>query len=128
MRRELKIGRPELCQKIGVSETQMVRYESGKNDPSGDVIVKMAQALGVTSDFLLGLTESVRIAEKEEEIEVLKIGKLRLYHKIHEIDMQEYDAIRDLRAMDDQKRETALKMLRFLSGRDEKTSGESLAI
>jgi len=44
----------ELAAKVGVATQQIWRWESGKNDPTGDMIVLLSQHLGTSSDYLLG--------------------------------------------------------------------------
>lgn len=44
----------ELAEKIGKTEVSVSRYCSGQRVPKGPVIVKMAQALNVKTDYLLG--------------------------------------------------------------------------
>ena len=45
----------ELAEKIGVTEVSAHRYINGDRNPKGSTIVKIADALGTTSDYLLGL-------------------------------------------------------------------------
>ncbi len=47
----------ELAKKIGTSQQQIARYESGENDVKSSVIVKMSAALGVTISYLLGMAD-----------------------------------------------------------------------
>lgn len=44
----------ELAEKIGTTEVSVSRYCSGQRVPKGPAIVKMAQALNVKTDYLLG--------------------------------------------------------------------------
>lgn len=44
-----------LAEKAGVSGPAVARMESGASKPSLDVLVRLARALGCTSDELLGL-------------------------------------------------------------------------
>jgi transcriptional regulator with XRE-family HTH domain len=41
----------------GVLQNSISRYESGKVQPNADVIIKIAKALDVSTDYLLGLTD-----------------------------------------------------------------------
>lgn len=43
----------ELAQRIGVSTSAVGMYEQGRREPSLDLIVLLAQELGVTTDYLL---------------------------------------------------------------------------
>lgn len=51
-------SRRALSEKIGVVETQIVRYEAGESDATGDVLSRIAQVFGVSTDYLLGLTDT----------------------------------------------------------------------
>lgn len=69
LRNEHKITQKELSQLIGVTQSAIARYEIGENEPSIDVLIKLAKALNVTTDELLGL--SVKKETPTEEVEVL---------------------------------------------------------
>lgn len=45
----------ELAKKIGTTQQQIARYESGENDIKSSVIIKLSAALGVTISYLLGM-------------------------------------------------------------------------
>lgn len=57
LREELGLTQEELAEKIDVSLPQINRYEHGKNNPTSDIIVKIAVALNTSADYLLGLTD-----------------------------------------------------------------------
>lgn len=57
MREERTYSRREFAELIGMTEMQVVRYESGKNDATGDVLARIARVFGVSTDYLLGLTD-----------------------------------------------------------------------
>lgn len=42
---------------LGVGNRQIWRYENGETEPDGATITKIAKALSVSSDYLLGLTD-----------------------------------------------------------------------
>lgn len=55
-RRELKIPQWELADRIGVTQSVISELETGRRgDPSARTIVRLAKALGTTTDYLLGL-------------------------------------------------------------------------
>lgn len=56
-RRLLSMSQEELAFKIGTNQRQVSRYEREENDPTGDVLVKLADALNTTTDWLLGITQ-----------------------------------------------------------------------
>ncbi len=47
----------QLAEVIQSTQQQIVKWESGLNDPSADTLVRLATALGCTTDWLLGLVE-----------------------------------------------------------------------
>ena len=51
----------EVAQLAGISDHTYISYENSKNQPSYDVLCKMADILGVTTDMLLGRKYAERI-------------------------------------------------------------------
>lgn len=51
---ELNISQRELAEKVGVTEATISRYIKGERTPRGDIIPKIASALKVTADYLVG--------------------------------------------------------------------------
>lgn len=49
----------ELADLIGVGTVQIYRWETEKNDPTGDMLVKLSKILNVTTDYLLDLTPEI---------------------------------------------------------------------
>lgn len=47
----------EFAKKLGTTQQQVARYESGENDVKSSIIVKMSKVLDVTISYLLGLEE-----------------------------------------------------------------------
>lgn len=47
----------EMAEFLNVGTRQIARYESGENDPSGDIVSRSAQIFNVSADYLLGLTD-----------------------------------------------------------------------
>ena len=55
--RELKgFSQRELARLCGLGENQIHRYETGKSDPSATHLKLIADKLGVSTDYLLGLS------------------------------------------------------------------------
>jgi transcriptional regulator with XRE-family HTH domain len=46
-----------LAEKLEVGTKQIWRYESGENDPTGDILGRVAKEFNVSVDYLLGLTD-----------------------------------------------------------------------
>lgn len=54
-----KVSQAELASKIGISESSLNRFLSGKTDKLGDeYIIKLARIFGVSTDYLLGETDT----------------------------------------------------------------------
>ena len=76
----------ELARQSGVSESLLSKYVNGAQSPSSATIAKLAQALEVSADYLMGLSDdSVPSKENlpEYALEVLesmrKLNKTRRY-------------------------------------------------
>ena len=55
-RRRRHMTRAELAAKLFYSEAAVSEYERGRREPKLDTIPRIAEALGTTSDYLLGMT------------------------------------------------------------------------
>ncbi len=51
---EQHLSQKDLAQKAGITEASMSKYLSGERTPRIDVVVNLANALGVTADELIG--------------------------------------------------------------------------
>lgn len=58
-RKQLGYSQHELAEKSGILQNQISRYEADTNMPTSEALVKLAKALNVTSDWLLGLNEEL---------------------------------------------------------------------
>lgn len=56
-RKNRKVSQEELASRLGVHAPIIGRYERGEVKPSVEVAARIAQALGVSLDFLTGLTD-----------------------------------------------------------------------
>ena len=78
----------------GITPAQISRYEAGLQSPTEDAIRKIAQFLGVSADYLLGLTDDpipksgelpAFIKEKLKRLEELEKERERLLEIIEEL-------------------------------------------
>ena len=53
LRRQAGMNQAELAQKLKISPSAVGMYEQGRREPSADMLVGMAQVLGVSVDYLL---------------------------------------------------------------------------
>lgn len=57
LREKNRLSREKLTAYLEIGPNQVARYESGENDPSGEIIKRLAQFFSVSTDYLLGLTD-----------------------------------------------------------------------
>lgn len=60
LRKAKGIGQEELAQAIGVQRASVSQYENSGTYPTVDRLIRIARYFGVTTDYLLGLTEENR--------------------------------------------------------------------
>lgn len=57
LRNEKNLSQNDLAKRIGVNSSTIALYESGERLPSLRRLIRLSLALGVTTDFLLGLND-----------------------------------------------------------------------
>lgn len=102
-RKAKKLSQEELGKMINVDKRIISRYENNKTAPSIDVAKKIADTLGVSLDYLVGLNNSLFIDDiemtrllkdydklsDEEKYTIKKIIKaLKVYSKIEDTQQQ----------------------------------------
>lgn len=58
----------QLAERSSLGTRQIWRYENGQTTPDGDIVAKIAVALQVSSDFLLGLTDEMKFSILESDL------------------------------------------------------------
>lgn len=67
LRKQKNLSQTELGQLAGLHYTHIGRFERGASRPGGDTLKRLADALGVTSDYLLeGATDDAAKAKFED--------------------------------------------------------------
>lgn len=56
LRKERGLTQTELGAQIGLSKAVVSKYETGMGYPTFDVLIRIAQYFGVTTDYLLGVS------------------------------------------------------------------------
>ena len=56
IRTQRGLSKSELARRIGIRHVQIVEYEKGHKFPTVDTLVQLAHVLGVSCDWLCGLT------------------------------------------------------------------------
>ena len=96
----------QAAQKIGVSDGTYKNYEQGKREPNGDKIVTIANAFGVTTDYLLGRPDAKEPADPID--------------KLMTVDEMEKDLLREWPRLDEAYRKSFLDVLRKIVVADQK--------
>ncbi|WP_126990601.1 helix-turn-helix domain-containing protein [Candidatus Kurthia intestinigallinarum] len=71
LRKEKKLTQQDLASKINVTHVSISGYESGRRSPDTDTLQKLADYFEVSTDYLLGRSDSERanISKNDEEFE-----------------------------------------------------------
>lgn len=65
LRSERKISQQKFASDIGVAQNTVSNWEAGNRDPGTDMIVKIADYFGCTTDYLLGRSPLPQSEERE---------------------------------------------------------------
>ena len=57
LRKRSGLTQRELADKLCLAHNTISQYEAGVNQPNMGILVRIAEAFGVTTDYLLGVTE-----------------------------------------------------------------------
>lgn len=88
LRKNANLSQHQLAKEAGVPQTSINFYESGKRQPTIDVLVKFSQYFHVSADYLLGLVDepqgdiSPELKEKISKLEALEAENTELQNKI----------------------------------------------
>ncbi len=77
-RKEKGMTQSELAAEVGVERSSIGKYETAAIFPSADVLCRIAEALGVTTDYLLGLIDDPIDRDKYERWESDDLSKYGL--------------------------------------------------
>jgi transcriptional regulator with XRE-family HTH domain len=71
LRTAKKLTQSDLAKIVGLSYIQIGRYETQKSNPSSDILQKLAQALGTTTDYLMQGTTDDLASTQLHDLELL---------------------------------------------------------
>ena len=71
-----EVRQADIVAKTGINKARVSRWVSGENKPSGDNLRKLAEALGVSSDWLLGKDDKPLLPKMPVAHEVNVIGRV----------------------------------------------------
>lgn len=74
IREDSKLSKTKFAEKVGINPGTYFKYETGEVDSmKTSTLVKIAEAAGVTTDYLLGLSEHAMIYDKIDREDIVKI-------------------------------------------------------
>ena len=81
-RREANLNQKELSQRAKITEGSLSRYENGIREPKSDAMIKLCKTLGISADYLLGITDVMTNKEPDmnqnEIFTILENTKVKL--------------------------------------------------
>ncbi len=95
IREDLGLSQKELSLKLNVSPTNIYNYEIGRTEPSIDVLIKLADILNVSIDYLVGREDDFGIIKSGAELQLKEdeaklLGEYRLLDEINKIKVQTF--------------------------------------
>jgi transcriptional regulator with XRE-family HTH domain len=67
-RKALGLNQAELSDLTGISQGQISRYEIGDNEPTAEVLIRLARVLQTTADYLIGLSDQSSLTPDESNL------------------------------------------------------------
>lgn len=77
LRKSRNLTQKEMGAKIGLSKAVVSKYENGMGYPTYDVLIRIAQYFGVTTDYLLGVASG-----KTVDVSTLTDSQVDTIHQI----------------------------------------------
>jgi len=91
LRRQKDLSQSDLGERVGVHFTHISRYERGLSRPSADTLKRLADALGVSGDYLLeGATDEAAKARFEDR------ELLRRFQEVQELPERDKEIVIEL--------------------------------
>lgn len=92
IRKELGLSQKELSLKLNVSPTNIYNYEIGRTEPSIEVLIKLADILNVSIDYLVGREDDYGIIQSgisstltKTQTELLRVFNLLSMEDQHQV-------------------------------------------
>lgn len=79
LRKETIISQKKLSDFLGYKYTAVANYESGRNEPSIDTLIKIASYFGVTTDYLVGVSD---FPQKEKDLSAKESNLLLIFRNL----------------------------------------------
>lgn len=77
LRKKSNMLQKDVANKLGITESAYGYYEQGRREPSNETLKQLANIFGVTTDYLLGITDDPILTEKDEKDIARRMEKLK---------------------------------------------------
>lgn len=77
-RKNRGFSQEELADLLGMKRTNIANYEAGRIIPPGNIVVLMAEIFGVSTDYLLGQSESFNDKVDSTDLKVIQRAKTKM--------------------------------------------------
>lgn len=85
LRKSRNISQQKLGAYLNYGYTAIANYESGRNEPSFDTLIKIAAFFSVTVDYLIGVSDEPRIMN---DLSISEVQLLEIYRRLNEENRQ----------------------------------------
>ena|SRR5713226_3450443 len=79
LREHLKYSQAGLAERLGLGVRQIHRYENNLSDPPASIVARIARELEVTTDYLLGLSDTPKPTLSEDDLSADEARLLAAY-------------------------------------------------
>ncbi|MFD1954260.1 helix-turn-helix domain-containing protein [Paenibacillus thailandensis] len=102
LRKSLKLTGPEVSAKLGISTQYLYDIEKGKRGLSAEIVSKLSDILGATTDYILKKTDTNQYHENNSDpheeseladIPIERLNQYKLTYKGHTLSKDEADDI-----------------------------------
>lgn len=77
LRKKSNMLQKDVANKLGITESAYGYYEQGRREPSNETLKQLANIFGVTTDYLLGITDDPKLTEKDERDIAKRLEQIR---------------------------------------------------
>ncbi|SDX61483.1 helix-turn-helix domain-containing protein [Salimicrobium album] len=91
LRKQNKYSQKQIGEFLGISESGYGYYEQGRNEPSIDMINKLADKYDVTADYLLGRSDDPNQNEDENFDPLEELKQFMIENNMQDMDLGFYD-------------------------------------
>lgn len=75
LREDMDLRQIDVANATGIDQKTLSNYETGKTNPDGIALIKLAEFFGVSIDYLVGRTETNLLSKDEITQEITDIQK-----------------------------------------------------